>query len=58
MTHQDNIYNYNKALRLYIEGIQLQMDCETSNNEPQLLESIKESNQKLYDYMRDLRREL
>ena len=34
------------------------MDCETSNNEPQLLESIKESNQKLYDYMKELRREL
>lgn len=62
MTDQDQIYNYNKAWSLYSEGIKLQMDYETikdiSEDDALLLEKIKESNQRLYDYMRELRREL
>lgn len=62
MSYKDNIYNYNKAWLLYSEGIKLQMDYESikelSENDALLLESIKETNQKLYEYMRDLRRDL
>lgn len=62
MTDQDNIYNYNKAWRFYSEGIKLQMDYESvkelSENDALLLENIRQSNQKLYEYMRELRKEL
>ena len=62
MTDQDNIYNYNKAWRFYSEGIKLQMDYESvkelSENDALLLESIRQTNQKLYEYMRELRKEL
>ena len=62
MTHQDNIYNYNKAWRFYSEGIKLQMDYESikdiSEDDALLLENIRQSNQKLYEYMRALRSEL
>ena len=62
MTNQDNIYNYNKAWRFYSEGIKLQMDYESvkelSEDDALLLENIRQSNQKLYEYMRNIRREL
>lgn len=60
----DIVYNYSKALRLFSEGIQLQMDYETlqeeSPNEEQgeLLIKIKESNERLYQLMKSLRKEL
>ena len=62
MTHQDNIYNYNKAWRFYSEGIKLQMDYESikelSEDDALLLEKIRETNQKLYDYLKTIRSEL
>ena len=58
----DNNYNYNKAWRLYSEGLQLQMDYETikelSEDDALLLEKIRETNQKLYDYLKTIRSEL
>ena len=58
----DNNYNYNKAWRLYSEGLQLQMDYETikelSDDDALLLEKIRETNQKLYDYLKTIRSEL
>ena len=66
MSNQDLIYNYNKAWRLYSEGIKHQMNYESayecieelSEEDAQLLESIKETNQKLYNYIKSLLKEL
>jgi hypothetical protein len=55
----DTLYNYNKALRLYSEGIQHQMDYELIENRSDdqniTLSEIIESNQRLYEYMKSLR---
>ena len=58
-----NLDNFYHASRLYSEGIQWQIDFENkevplSEEDAQTLESIREYNQKLYDYMRQVRREL
>jgi hypothetical protein len=55
----DTLYNYNKALRLYSEGIQHQMDYELIENRSDdqniTLSEVIEFNQRLYEYMKSVR---